>query len=191
MIRRTYGGWWEVVAAGTAPVIGLILRLDQYRSVPFRAPNPDEWNWAWAGLSQLLGMPPTAWTLFWKAYPQAVWVAPPAPYTEPLVHPWVDAPPLFGWLVGVMAVLVGSVWVMLAWPERTLPPVGVALAAETMAIDTPDQAVARSICLSAVEARSCRLMPVRGAAMRALVTTKGTSRRNSGVIMCFLCLHLN
>src|SRR6185437_13195799 len=60
-----------------------------------------------------------------------------------------------------------------------------------MAIDTPDQAVARSICLSAVEARSWRLMPVRGAVRRAPATTKGTSRRNSGVIMCFLCLHLN
>jgi len=89
--------------AGAAALIGGVLRVFQYTTVPYRAPNPDEWNWAWAGLSQLLGMPPTAWTLFGKAYPQTVWVAPPAPYTEPLVHPWVDAPPLFSWLVGLMA----------------------------------------------------------------------------------------
>lgn len=96
------------MVAGTAAFIGLILRLDQYRAIPFRAPNPDEWNWSWAGLSQLLGMPPTAWTLFWKAYPQSVWAAPPPPYIEPLVHPWVDAPPVFGWLVGLVAWLDGD-----------------------------------------------------------------------------------
>src|SRR5260370_38791344 len=51
---------------------------------------------------------PIAWTLFWKAYPQTVWVAPPAPYTQPLVHPWVDAPPVFSWLVGLVAWLDGD-----------------------------------------------------------------------------------
>jgi hypothetical protein len=94
--------------AATAALGGLVLRLDQYRVVPYTAPNPDEWNWAWAGLSQLLGMPSTGWSLFWKAYPAAVRAAPPAPFNQPLVHPYIDAPPLFSWLVGAVAWLDGD-----------------------------------------------------------------------------------
>lgn len=101
-------GGWELIAAGGAAFLGLLLRLSDYASIPFQAPNPDEWNWTWAGLSQLEGMPPTAWTLFWKAYPKAVWQAPPPPFLEPLVHPWVDAPPLFSWIVGVIGWLDGD-----------------------------------------------------------------------------------
>jgi len=108
MTRLPKGGTWEIWVAGAAVVVGAFLRLDSYNSVPYRAPNPDEWNWAWAGLSQLQGMPPTAWTIFWKAYPPSVWVTPPAPYTLPLVHPWVDAPPLFSWLIGAWAWLAGD-----------------------------------------------------------------------------------
>jgi hypothetical protein len=99
---------WEVPAAAGAAFLGLLLRLDQYSSVPHTAPNPDEWNWAWAGLSQLLGMPSTGWSLFWMAYPAAVRSAPPAPFNEPLVHPYIDAPPLFSWLVGAVAWLDGD-----------------------------------------------------------------------------------
>ena len=105
---RRAAGLWEVPAAAGAAFLGLLLRLDQYSSVPHTAPNPDEWNWAWAGLSQLLGMPSTGWSLFWKAYPAAVRVAPPAPFNEPLVHPYIDAPPLFSWLVGAVAWLDGD-----------------------------------------------------------------------------------
>lgn len=94
--------------AGCAVLIGLLLRLTDYQTIPFRAPNPDEWDWEWVGLSQILGMPATAWTLFWKAYPQSVWQAPPPPFTEPLVHPWVDAPPLFGWIIGFLSWLGGD-----------------------------------------------------------------------------------
>ena len=89
-------------------MLGLLLRLDQYRFVPYTAPNPDEWNWAWAGLSQLEGMPSTGWSLFWKAYPAAVRAAPPPPFNQPLVHPYIDAPPLFSWLVGLVAWLDGD-----------------------------------------------------------------------------------
>ncbi len=99
---------WELVTAGGAALMGLLLRLEGFASIPFRAPNPDEWNWAWAGLSQLLGRPPTAWTLFWKAYPTWAWETPPPPYTQPLVHPWVDAPPVFSWIVGLLAWLGGD-----------------------------------------------------------------------------------
>jgi dolichyl-phosphate-mannose-protein mannosyltransferase len=99
---------WELIAAGGAAVLGLLLRLTQFASIPYRAPNPDEWNWTWSGLSQLEGMPPTGWTLFWKAYPHDVWQAPPPPFIEPLVHPWVDAPPLFSWIIGIAGWLDGD-----------------------------------------------------------------------------------
>jgi hypothetical protein len=107
-ITRRAAGWWEVPAVAAAALLGLFLRLDQYRTVPFAAPNPDEWNWAWAGLSQLLGKSPTGWSLFWQAYPAAVRSAPPAPFSEPLVHPWIDGPPLFTWMVGALAWLDGD-----------------------------------------------------------------------------------
>jgi 4-amino-4-deoxy-L-arabinose transferase-like glycosyltransferase len=107
-VSRRGAGWWEISAVGAAALLGLALRLDRYRSVPFTAPNPDEWNWAWAGLSQLLGMPSTGWSLFWQAYPAAVRAAPPPPFNEPLVHPYIDAPPLFTWLVGAVAWLDGD-----------------------------------------------------------------------------------
>jgi hypothetical protein len=120
---------------GAAALIGAILRVGQYRTVPYRAPNPDEWNWAWAGLSQLLGMSPTAWTLFWKAYPQTVWVAPPAPYTQPLVHPWVDAPPLFSWLVGLVAWLDGdrTLTDVISDPQPRLLGIGLSIIAMLLA----------------------------------------------------------
>jgi len=98
LITRRSGGRWEIPAAAIAALAGLVLRLDQYRIVPFTAPNPDEWNWAWAGLTPLLGLPSTGWSLFWKVYPAAVRAAPPAPFNQPLVHPYIDAPPLFTWL---------------------------------------------------------------------------------------------
>lgn len=101
-------GRWEVFAAGAAVLVGIVLRLDQYRVVPYPAPNPDEWNWAWVGLSQLRRMPPTGWSLFWQAYPPAVRSAPPAPFNQPLVHPYIDAPPLFSWLAGLVAWLDGD-----------------------------------------------------------------------------------
>jgi hypothetical protein len=106
-IRRG-AGWWEVPIVAAASFLGLLLRLDQYRVVPFTAPNPDEWNWAWAGLSQLLGMPSTGWSLFWQAYPAGVRSLPPPPFNEPLVHPYIDAPPLFSWLVGAVSWLDGD-----------------------------------------------------------------------------------
>jgi len=108
LITRRSGGRWEIPAAAIAALAGLVLRLDEYRTVPFTAPNPDEWNWAWAGLTPLLGLPSTGWSLFWKVYPAAVRAAPPAPFNQPLVHPYIDAPPLFTWLVGVVAWLDGD-----------------------------------------------------------------------------------
>ncbi len=95
-------------AVATAALLGLVLRLSDYRTIPWTAPNPDEWNWEWAGLSQLQGMPSTGWSLFWKAYPAAVRAAPPPPFNQPLVHPYIDAPPLFSWLVGGIAWLDGD-----------------------------------------------------------------------------------
>jgi Dolichyl-phosphate-mannose-protein mannosyltransferase len=105
---RRGGGPFEAAAAGLALLVGLLLRLAQYREVPWTAPNPDEWNWAWAGLSQLLGKPSTGWSLFWNLYPASVRSPSPPPFTEPLVHPYIDAPPLFSWMVGAVAWLDGD-----------------------------------------------------------------------------------
>src|SRR5260221_14094472 len=54
-------------------------------------------------------------------------------------------------VVCVISVRFGMAWLMLAWPETTLPPVGLALAEAMMAIDTADQAVRRNISPNAVE----------------------------------------
>jgi hypothetical protein len=98
----------EAAAAAGALVLALTLRVWQYRTVPYPAPNLDEWNWAWAGLSQELGMPSTGWSIFWRQYPAAVVVPSPGNPGLPLIHPYIDAPPLFSWLVGAVAWLDGD-----------------------------------------------------------------------------------
>jgi hypothetical protein len=106
--RRRHAGPLEAPAAAAALLVALLLRALEYRDVPWTAPNPDEWNWAWAGLSQLLGKPSTGWSIFWYLYPASVRSPSPPPFTEPLVHPYIDAPPLFSWLVGAVAWLDGD-----------------------------------------------------------------------------------
>ena len=57
--------WREWAAAGVGLLAALGLRLFEFRAIPNPAPNPDEWNWMWFGLSGLVGKPVTGWTLFW------------------------------------------------------------------------------------------------------------------------------
>lgn len=86
-----------------AVAVALLLRLWSYRTVPEPSPNADEWNWTWSGLSLIQGRAEEGWTLFAGAYPVSVQAPPPQPYIGPLVHPYLDHPPLFKLLAGLVA----------------------------------------------------------------------------------------
>lgn len=86
---------------------GLALRLWHYQGVPGPHDNPDEVQFAWAGLSLLFAGVPISWSMF-PEYGHST----PFLFTDgaiyPLVRPWFDHPPLFALLTGGAAAAAGQ-----------------------------------------------------------------------------------
>lgn len=98
--------WWEVGAVVAVALLGLLLRSHDYALAPLPSDNRDELGWAWSGLTLLTRHVPYSWS-FLQAY-QGVTPLTLNGTIYPIVHPWLDHPPLFSLVVGTEAWLFGA-----------------------------------------------------------------------------------
>jgi Dolichyl-phosphate-mannose-protein mannosyltransferase len=98
-------------------ILGLGLRLWGYTSAPGVHDNPDDAQFAWAGLSLLQRHLPVSWSFF-TDYPSRTFLVTHDGLRWPLVQPWLDQPPLFplliggaSWLGGVRGFVDDAVWI--------------------------------------------------------------------------------
>jgi hypothetical protein len=99
-------GWVPTIVA-VLLLVGLALRLDGYTSFPRFGANEDEVAWAWLGQSLWLHHWPASWSYLPEHLPVTVMQTSQG-VLLPWVSPWLDHPPLFGLLVGGVALLGGE-----------------------------------------------------------------------------------
>jgi Dolichyl-phosphate-mannose-protein mannosyltransferase len=97
---------WEIGAVAALALVGLLLRSHDYALAPVPSDNRDELGWAWSGLTLLTRHVPYAWSYLSAYHGVSVLVINGATY--PIVHPWLDHPPLFSVLMGAEAWLLGA-----------------------------------------------------------------------------------
>jgi 4-amino-4-deoxy-L-arabinose transferase-like glycosyltransferase len=88
-------------------ILGFGLRLYHYTDAPQFHDNPDEVQFAWAGLSLLSNHVPQSWSFF-PEYTTHTWLVTPNGVSYPLVKPWLDHPPVFAVVTGAAAWLGGE-----------------------------------------------------------------------------------
>jgi hypothetical protein len=98
---------WAPSLAALLLLVGLALRLHGYTSTPQFGSNEDEVAWAWLGQSLWLHGVPASWSYLPEHLPVSVMQTSQGVYL-PWVSPWLDHPPLFGLLVGGLALLAGE-----------------------------------------------------------------------------------
>jgi 4-amino-4-deoxy-L-arabinose transferase-like glycosyltransferase len=94
---------WEVLAVAAVTALALVLRFNRLGDAPLFTDNLDEIQFTWAGLNLILQGDPITWS--YASYPANV------PFTAfgatvPVVHHWMDHPPLFSLMMG------GWVWLL-------------------------------------------------------------------------------
>jgi hypothetical protein len=104
--RLGEAGWpaWEVLALAAVLAVALLLRFHDYGAAPLLTDNADELQFTWLGLNLITHGDAYTWSYF-PGY---------ASYTTlhafgssfPMVHDWMDHPPLFGYIIG------GFVWLL-------------------------------------------------------------------------------
>lgn len=107
---------WERVGLGLVVLTALLLRLHDYTLAPAFTDNADELQFTWAGLNLIVHGDPYTWSYF-AGY---------ASYTNfsdfgtnyPLVHHWMDHPPLFAYLMGGWVWLLGDREMAQVTPEQ-------------------------------------------------------------------------
>lgn len=97
---------WEVACLAAVLLLGLGLRLHGYTQAPLVTDNADELQFAWAGLNLILHGDAYTWSYYPGYASYTVYSA--FGTTYPLVHHWMDHPPLFALLVGGWAWLLGD-----------------------------------------------------------------------------------
>ena len=120
---------WEIGLLAAVALVGLLLRTHDYALAPVPSDNRDELGWAWSGLTLLTRHVPYAWS-YLKAYPGVSLLAINGA-TYPIVHPWLDHPPLFSLLMGGWAWVRGARDLADVTPEMIRP---VAIALSTLSI---------------------------------------------------------
>jgi hypothetical protein len=104
-MRRARG---EVAAVGLILVLALVLRLVTRTSALPVDVNADEFAWAWDGQSLIVQHSPSSWSYLVHPTLCPCIADPVNGHLFPLEHPWLDEPPLFGLLVGGVAVTAGE-----------------------------------------------------------------------------------
>lgn len=101
-------GWTRLEAAALAAilVIATALRFHDYTAAPLLSDNQDELGWAWSGLTLITKHVPYSWS-YLPSYTGVTNLVANG-YTYPIVHPWLDHPPLFSLVVGGYAWLMGA-----------------------------------------------------------------------------------
>ncbi|HEY4025522.1 MAG TPA: glycosyltransferase family 39 protein [Candidatus Dormibacteraeota bacterium] len=100
------GAWpaWEVLAVVAVTVLALALRLNRLADAPIFTDNLDEIQFTWAGLNLILHGDPITWS--YANYPANEAVT-AFGVTVPVVHHWMDHPPLFSLMMGGWVRLLG------------------------------------------------------------------------------------
>ncbi len=97
----------DVVVCALITLIGAVCRLYHYDIVPPHHWTPDEYAFAWSGMSLLRDHVPTGWSWLpaYGSVPRVEWQGD----SYKLVTPWLDHPPLFSLLPGAAALAGGAV----------------------------------------------------------------------------------
>jgi uncharacterized membrane protein len=95
---------WELPALAGVTLLALILRFHDVAGAPLLTDNLDEIQFTWAGLNLIQHGDPYTWSFF-PGYPSYTSFT-AFGVTVPLVHHWMDHPPLFSLLMG------GWVWLL-------------------------------------------------------------------------------
>lgn len=107
------GAWararsWPILEALTLAVstgLGLLLRLNRVDAAPLFTDNLDEIQFTWAGLNLIQHGDPYTWS-YYPGYPSYGSLT-AFGTTVPMVHHWMDHPPLFSYLMGAWVSLLG------------------------------------------------------------------------------------
>jgi hypothetical protein len=112
---------WELAAVAGLTALALILRLHGYTAAPLFMDNADELNFAWAGINLILRHDAYTWSYFSSYTSHETLTA--FGTTFPMVHHWLDHPPLFALVVGGWLWLLGVRDMLSVTPEqiRVLP----------------------------------------------------------------------
>jgi hypothetical protein len=113
-----WGSWpaWEVLALVAVTGVGLLLRLHLYTAAPAFTDNADEIQFTWGGLNLLLHHDAYTWS-FYPGYPSYHTIS-AFGQKYPMVHHWMDHPPLFALLMGAWVWLLGARDMLAVTPEQ-------------------------------------------------------------------------
>ena len=112
---------WELAGLVLVTAVGFLLRLNGYDRAPLFMDNADEVQFAWAGLNMILHGDAITWSYF-PAYGRPD-VLSAYGTNFPIVHHWLDHPPLFSLIVGGWVWLLGvrDMTAVTALQVRVLP----------------------------------------------------------------------
>lgn len=103
---RDMGARKDVLACVLITLLGAAFRLYHYDTIPPHHWTPDEYAFAWSGMSLLRDHVPTGWSWLpaYGSVPRVEWQGD----FYKLVTPWLDHPPLFSLLPGAAALAGGA-----------------------------------------------------------------------------------
>lgn len=112
---------WEVLILAGLAALAASLRLHRLADAPLFMDNADEIQFAWAGMNLIMHGDPITWA-YYAGYSSYTKVSAYGT-TFPLVHHWMDHPPLFSLLQGgwLMLLGVGDMFAITAEQVRALP----------------------------------------------------------------------
>jgi len=96
----------ELGLMGAISALALALRLYRFDQAPALTDNADELDWAWSGMTLIRRGVPYGWS-YLRAY-GAPQILRDHHTSYPIVHPYLDHPPLFSLFTGAWALLLGA-----------------------------------------------------------------------------------